>query len=200
MPSCPRCGLTYDSHQQKCSRCGSELPVIETSPVPTETDPTLPPARDRVRRKRDSEYDQPDRPLFEAGYKIVAPIADIQEFGMTQIVQRDGQQYLLKSLFLPQEDGQVAHYHQLFEEECRFLRQLSHYGLPSIVEFAKQTTELRLLLTYPKGTTLLELVYPSAKSDNSTVVDEPRLPSLDLVIRWARQLAQILQILHTQRP
>ena len=198
MPNCPRCGLSYTPADKRCSRCGGELPVIEPVLEPVETGPALRPAKEVAAHV--PERDQIDRAGFVGDYAILAELPTIKGFGTTQIVQKDGQKYLLKHLVLLQASDQLSYYCEVFQEECRFLQRLVHYGLPSVVEFCAQDAEFHLLLTYSEGTSLLGQIYPNAKPGDLTTLGEPELSSLDRVAHWARQLADILLLLHTQIP
>ena len=84
------------------------------------------------------------------------------------------------------EDGRLCR--QSMAAEISLLVRLRHPGLPRIIDVIDDGTYLSVVMDYIEGETLLDIVKKNGPQDQETSV------------RWAIELAGVLQFLHSQEP
>jgi tRNA A-37 threonylcarbamoyl transferase component Bud32 len=106
---------------------------------------------------------------------------------LCQIQQTD--LVVLKEFVVPDYDSELQNKaRQMFEREAMILMKLSHPRLARVQDYFVEAGRTYLLLDYIPGTDLRQIVLQKGKQPEQKVLD------------WAKQIAEILEYLHTQQP
>ncbi len=127
--------------------------------------------------------------VLQGRYKVVG-ILGRGGFGYVYRVtdlRLPGKYWALKELQI-QNKGQLDEAKRNFEREARMLSTLIHRSLPVIVDFFSEGESTFLLMEEVEGCTLAQWV------------EQNGMPSEVQALRWALEIAQVLEYLHSQDP
>jgi serine/threonine-protein kinase len=157
--NCPRCGAPNREGARFCGCCGHAITGL------------LAPGTMLLQRYRVL------RILGQGGFGAVYHAEDARIPGKTWAVKE------LRDV-KPEEQADAQ---RLFESEAKLLANLSHPGLPAVVDYFFAGSKRYLVMEFVEGDTLLDMLRHHAGP----------LPE-SLVIDWARQLCDVLDYLHSQ--
>ncbi len=106
------------------------------------------------------------------------------------LAKGDGVKVILKESVLPSDisEGQKEKARELFEREAKLLLKLSHPQIAKVLDRFVEATRDYLVIEYVPGLTLGQLVKAKGRQKENDV------------LKWCRQLAEILAYLHGQEP
>lgn len=106
------------------------------------------------------------------------------------LAKADGVKVILKESVLPPDisEGQQEKARELFEREAKLLLKLSHPQIAKVLDRFVEATRDYLVIEYVPGLTLGQLVKAKGKQKEKDV------------LKWCRQLLEILAYLHGQEP
>ncbi len=76
-----------------------------------------------------------------------------------------------------------------FQQEARLLQQLSHSGIPKVVDYFTQTNRHFLVMEFVEGETLEQRLHQQGRACSEADV-----------VSWGQQLCEVLNYLHSQNP
>lgn len=179
MLTCPRCKHKCEPTNLRCSKCGLSLSGLSDE------------------ASASSELTVQSRQYIK-DYDISAQV-ELGGFARTYLAQNNGNNVVLEHLSIRHGDS-IEEYAELFNTECKALSDLNHHGLPNIVEFSAENSDLLLLLDMHQSTSLVKIIYPESSGTTMQSVGRPVLPDLERLVRWSTKLAEILLYLHRQKP
>ncbi len=133
---------------------------------------------------------EPDLKLQNGRIKVIRQLA-FGGLSAIYLVQKDDLlNFVLKEAVIPATADAHAREkaEELFEREAKFLLRLSHPQIAKVHDHFQESGRSYLLLDYIRGQDLRQLVKQNGRQDVLTVM------------RWAHQIAEILEYLHQQSP
>ncbi len=177
MKYCPHCGQQCTFENTQCKGCGELLPK---APVPESSEEK---ASSRLSIQQVIKETIGD-------YTLLQPLK-ISGFGDTSLIEKDGQQFILKHLSLDADNGAPTH-QEMFLRECQIFSNLSHPGLPKVVGHAVQDAHYLLLLDCLVGTNLWERLSFDSQENSLRQVGKASTPTLEHIFQWITELAEVI--------
>lgn len=118
--------------------------------------------------------------------------------GRTELITED--QHCLLQISSSLENVESKEIIAAFHQESEIIAQIQHVGLPKFFRHEIKNNELRLILDIPQGKSLQDFFTPNPSQDGSRSNESGIVIGFNQVIRWARELAEAIVFLHSQRP
>ena len=128
--------------------------------------------------------DLPIGSILKSRYKILEQLG---QGGMGEVYLAEDQS-LANQVAVKANHNLSAHYSAQFIREARLLASLKHPNLPRVIDYFTEDDSQYLVMDYIPG------------NDLRTLVEDKNAISIPLVLKWAEQLGNALNYLHTPEP
>ncbi len=170
--TCPRCGTANASQAKFCNACGNSL-AAASSMTPTGMLPAQAMLANRYIIVR---------LIGQGGMAAVYEAVDTRIQGKKWAIKEMSDAALTNPL-----DKQQAI--RDFQREAQLLATLSHPNLPRVTDYFSERGKQYLVMEFVEGQTLEDIISSSPRP-----LDEKR------VVKWGKQLCDVLEYLHTRQP